>query len=117
PPPPPRLPPAASAKGAMAMLARTRMATVAANNFPDDRFMMAVLYLVVRGTISILVAPLGGVNLNTASLKVGFKFQSIRETDWGRASSARLVITTLRGSGFPPAEIQICQSTLPWRKA
>ena len=81
----------------MAKLARTRVATVAAGNFPNDLFMMALLYLVFRGTISILVAPLGGVNLNTESLKVGFRFQSIRETDCGRASSARLVITTLRG--------------------
>ena len=31
-----------------------------------------------RGTISIFFAPLGGVNLNTESLKVGFRFQSIR---------------------------------------
>ena len=76
---------------------------------------MALLYLVFRGTISILVAPLGGVNSNTASLKAGFRFHSIMDTDCGRASSARLVITILRGSGLLPAVIQICQSTLPWR--
>ena len=79
--------------------------------------MLALLYFVFTGTISILDAPLGGVKLKTVSLKVGFKFQSIRETDCGRASSVRLVITTLRGSGLLPVVIQICQSALACRKA
>ena len=34
-----------------------------------------VCHLDFRGTISILVAPLGGVNLNTDAWKVGFRFQ------------------------------------------
>ena len=86
----------------MAKLARTRAANAAGSNLPNDLFMLALLYFVFTGTISILVAPLGGVNLKTASLNVGFKFQSIRDTDCGRASSVRLVITTLRGSGLLP---------------
>ena len=73
-------------------------ANEAGSNLPNDLFMLALLYFVFTGTISTLDAPLGGVNLKTVSLKVGFKFQSIRETDCGRASSVRLVITTLRGS-------------------
>ena len=73
-----------------------------AGNFPNSLFMMAILYGVFRGTISIFFAPGGGVNLNTESLKVGFRFQSITEIDCGRASSARLVITILRGNGLPP---------------
>ena len=75
---------------------------MAAGNFPNGLFMMAILYLVFRGTISIFFAPWDGVNLNTASLKVGLRFQSITETDCGRASSARLVITILRGNGLSP---------------
>src|SRR5262249_61803652 len=118
PPPPPRPPPAAaSAKGAIAKLARTRAANEARINLPNDLFMLALLYFVFSGTISIFVAPLGGVNLKTESLKVGFKFQLIMETDCWRASSARLVITILRGSGLLPVLIQTCQSILPWRKA
>src|SRR4030095_3248106 len=96
----------------MAKLARTRAANEAGNNLPNDLFMLALLYFVFTGTISILDAPLGGGNLKTVSLKLGFKFQSIKETDCGRASSVRLVITTLRGSGLLPGVIQICQSAL-----
>src|SRR5262245_17405715 len=118
PPPPPRPPAtAASAKEAIAKVPRTRAANEARNNLRNDFFMLTLLYLVFNGTISIFVAPLGGVNLKTESLKVGFKFQLIRETDCGRASSARLVITTLRGSGLLPVVIQSCQSIVPWRKA
>ena len=101
----------------MAKLVRTRAANEAGSNLPNDLFMLALLYFVFTGTISILDAPLGGVNLKTVSLKVGFKFQSIRETDCGRASAVRLVITTLRGSGLLPVVIQICQSALACRKA
>ena len=72
--------------------------------------MLVLLYRVFTGTISIRVAPLGGVNLNVAGLKAGFRFHSMNETDCGRASSARLVITSLRGRGRAPAVIQICQS-------
>jgi hypothetical protein len=78
---------------------------------------LALLYWALRGRISILVDPFGGVNLNTESAKVGFRFQLIMLTDCGRASSARLVMTILRGSGLLPFAIQICQSMLPWRKA
>ena len=78
------------------------MAAAVAGNFPNSLFMLALLYEVFRGTISIFFAPGGGVNLNTESLKVGFRFQSITEIDCGRASSARLVITILRGNGLPP---------------
>src|SRR5262249_5229269 len=101
----------------MAKLARTRPANEAKSNLPNDLFRLALLYFDFSGTISILVAPLGGVNIKTESLKVGFRFQSIRDTDCGRASSARLVITILRGSGLLPVVIQTCQSIVPWRKA
>ena len=69
----------------------------------NECFMSSLLYLVFRATISTAVAPLGGVNLKTAFVKVGFRFQSIRLTDCGRASSPRLVITILRGSGLLPS--------------
>src|SRR4029434_8189630 len=101
----------------MAKLATMRAATKDGTNLPNDLFMAVLLYLVLSGTISILELPLGGVKRNTVSLKLGFRFHSIRETDCGRASSVRLEITTLRGSGLLPVVIQICQSTLSWRKA
>ena len=56
--------------------------------------------MVFGATICACVAPLGGTKRNTASLKPGFRFQAISDTDCGRASSLRLVITTLRGSGL-----------------
>ena len=80
-------------------------------------YMLALLYLVFAAMISIFWAPLGGANLKTVSLKAGFRFQLIIVTDCGRASSARLVITILRGSGLPPAVIQIWKSILPLRNA
>src|SRR4029453_13202194 len=96
----------------MAKPARTRAANEAGSNLPNDLFMLALLYFFFTGTISILDAPLGGVKLKTGCVKVSVKFQSIRETDCGRAWSVRLVITTLRGSGLLPVVIQICQSAL-----
>ena len=104
-----------SATDAMAKLAS--VIRIIRNPYREVLFMSGLLYLVARGRISIERAPLGGVNLNTASVNVGFRFQSSRLTDCGRASSPRLVITILRGSGLLPAVIQICQSIWPWRKA
>jgi len=51
------------------------------------------------------------------SLKPGFFFQSNTVTDCGLASSERLVMTSLSGSGLAPALSQICQSSSPCRKA
>jgi len=44
-------------------------------------FMLALLYFAFSGTNSTLVAPLGGANLKTVSLKPGFRFQSNIWTD------------------------------------
>src|SRR6187397_920366 len=101
----------------MAKLARTPTANDAGSHLPNDLFMLTLLYFAFTGTISIFVDPLGGVNLKTASLKLGLRSQSIRATDCGRASSARLVTTILRGNGLLPTVIQICQSMFVWRKA
>src|SRR4029078_4546591 len=117
PPPPPRRPTpplcAASTVEIIAKQAAARMATVAAGNFPNGVFMMAIAYEVFRGTISIFLLPGGGVNLKIQYLSVGFRFQSITEIDCGRASSARLVITILRGNGLLPVLLQSCQLMLP----
>src|SRR5262245_6862214 len=113
PPPPPPPPRAASAIGATAKLTATMVTNEATSKLPNDVFMWVLLYFVFRGTISTFDAPLGGVNLKVESSKVGFRFQLIRETDCGRASSARLVITILRGSGLLPVVIQTCQSIPP----
>src|SRR4029453_1883102 len=101
----------------MAKLATTSMANEPESNLPNDLFMLALLYFVFSGTISILEEPLGGVNLKTVSLNLGFKFHSISEFDCGRATSVRLMIAPLGGSGLLTVGIQICQSTLSWRKA
>ena len=69
--------PAASAQRVMAKLARTKAANVVGSHLPNEIFMLALLYFAFTGTISILEAPLGGANLKTVSLKVGFRFQSI----------------------------------------
>src|SRR5579864_2996537 len=99
--------------GAKAKLVRTSIASGVRSNLLNKFFMLDLLYFAFTGTISIFVEPLGGANAKTESGNVGFKSQCNRETDCGRASSARLVMTILRGSGLPPADIQICQSISP----
>ena len=65
-------------------------------------FSWAFFYFFFNGTISAFAVPLGGTKAKIESLKVGFRFHAISETDCGRASSVRLVITILRGRGLLP---------------
>src|SRR5579864_1361448 len=58
-----------------------------------------------------LVAPSGGLNVNASASVIASVFQSLmRSVYCGAPASVLLVITYLRGIGWAPLWIQICQS-------
>src|SRR5262245_53820513 len=84
PPPPPACPPprpAASATGANARLPKTKTARNTRSEVFNELVMCGLPYFVLRATISIFFDPAGGLNLKVASLRAGFRFQSMNETD------------------------------------